>query len=181
MNALSGGAKLQAKLAELSQQVSKKAELRVGFLENATPYPGGMNTASVAFIQEYGAPKAGIPPRPYFRSMIAEKSGEWGDKVGKVLVASEYDVDKAMRLMGDGIAGQLRTSIIKTNSPPLSDVTLLLRERFWSRPDEIAGADVAKARRDVAAGVKPNVTGTQAKPLVWTGHLLNSVDYEVRS
>jgi len=180
MNALSGGAKLQAKLAELSQQVSKKAELRVGFLEGAT-YEDGKPVAMIAAIQEFGAPKAGIPPRPYFRSMIAEKSGEWGDKVGKVLVASEYDVDRALALMGDGIAGQLRTSIIKTNSPPLSDVTLLLRERFGNRRDEITGADVAEARRDVAAGVKPSVTGTQAKPLVWTGHLLNSVDYEVRS
>lgn len=181
MNALSGGARLQAKLAELSQQVSKKAELRVGFLENAKPYPGGMNPASVAAIQEYGAPKAGIPPRPFFRTMIAENADRWGEQVGKLLVAHEYNVDVSMSLMGDRIADQLEQSIVNTNAPPLSDVTLLLRERFGSRQHEITGADVYQAKRDVAAGVQPNVTGTQAKPLVWTGHLLNSVDYEVRS
>ena len=38
---------------------------------------------------------------------------------------------------------------------------------------------VAKARRRVSAG--ESTAGVSTKPLVWTGHLLASVDYEVKT
>ena len=70
---LKGGAKLKAYLTRLSKKVERSAVLRVGFLEGAT-YPNGTPVAMIAAIQEFGAPKAGIPPRSYFRPLIA-KSG----------------------------------------------------------------------------------------------------------
>ena len=76
MATISGGQKLDAALREMASKVAVPATLRVGFLENAK-YPDGTPVAMVAAIQDYGAPGAGIPPRPFFRNMIADKQREW--------------------------------------------------------------------------------------------------------
>ena len=141
-----GGDRLQKRLAELAAKVGQPATLRVGFLEGAT-YPDGTSVPMVAAIQEFGAPSRGIPSRPFFRHMVAAKSGAWGDQTGKLLAANEFDAAKALGLMGQGIKGQLQASIKATNSPPLAPATV------------------------AAKGF--------AKPLVDTGHMMNSVDYEV--
>lgn len=141
-----GGDKLEAVLGGIVKKLAEPGTVRVGFLENAT-YPDGTSVPMVAAIQEFGAPKAGIPPRPFFRNMIAAKSAEWGPAVGAALVANDYDVHRTLAQTGDGIKGQLQQSIVDTNSPPLAASTVE-RKGF-------------------------------AKPLVDTGHMLNSVDYDV--
>lgn len=146
MVAIKGGEKIEGALREIADKISKPATLRVGFLEGAT-YPDGTSVPMVAAIQEFGAPKVGIPPRPYFRNMIAAKSPEWGDAVAETLKAADYDVDRAFGQVGEGIKGQLQQSIVETNSPPLAPAT------------------VAKKGFD--------------KPLIDTGHMMNSADYEV--
>lgn len=176
---LSGGDKLEAKLAEIARKMGKGGTLRVGFLEGAT-YPDGTSVPYVAAIQEFGAPSRGIPPRPYFRPMIAEKSGAWGKSIGDLAVQHDYDADTVLERMGVGISDQLRNSIMRVTGPALSPVTLLLRELFGNHPEEITFADVMDARRQIAAGRTPKVSGTGAKPLQWTGHMLNSVNFEVQ-
>ena len=178
MTEIKGGDKLEAALKALSAKVTKAASVQVGFLEGAT-YPDGKSVAQVASIQEWGAPSKGIPPRPFFRNMIAAKSPEWGEQLAAVLKETDYDATLALGKMGDLIAGELRESIIDTNDPPLSPVTLLLRQRFGNNPGDITFKDVQQAREDIAKGTKPDVTGTQAKPLVWTGQMLSSVDSKV--
>ncbi|CUJ00488.1 hypothetical protein [Achromobacter aegrifaciens] len=173
-----GGDALMARLKEIADKAGDGGTLRTGFLENAT-YPDGTPVAYVAAIQEYGSPEAGIPPRSFFRTMISAKQKNWPRALGALAKNNDYDIDKALGQMGQGIKGQLQESIQALDGPALSPVTLLLRERFGNHPEEISFADVQQARRDVATGTVPNVTGTQAKPLVWTGHMLNSVDYEV--
>lgn len=173
-----GGQALMARLKEIAEKAGDGGTLRTGFLENAT-YPDGTSVAYVAAIQEFGSPEVGIPPRPFFRTMIAEKQKGWPRALGALAKNNDYDIDKALGQMGEGIKGQLQESIRDVSGPALSKVTLLLRERFGNSPESISFADVQQARHDIAAGIEPNVTGTQAKPLVWTGHLLNSVDYEV--
>jgi len=180
MNALSGGKKLEAYMRHLSKQADKSAMLRVGFLEGSGQ-KGGLPTPAVAAIQEFGAPKAGIPPRPFFRTMIAEEKDTWGPKTGDRLKANNFDAEKTLGEMGGMIAGQLQQSIRDLTDPPLSPVTLLLRQRFGNHPEEITGSDVAKARHDIAAGKAPSVTATQAKPLIWTGNLLASVNFDVKT
>lgn len=146
MVTISGGDKLERRLRELAAGLTKSAKLRVGFLENAT-YPDGKSVAMVAAIQDFGAPAAGIPPRPFFRNMVAAKKEGWGDALAANLKATDFDAEKALARVGDGIAGQLRQSIKDTNAPPLKPATVRRK-----------GHD---------------------KPLVDTGHMLNSVDFEV--
>ena len=172
-----GGEALRTKLQEIRDRIGKQSVVKVGFLEGAT-YPDGTPVAMVAAIQNYGAPAASIPARPFFSNMVAEKSPDWGKSLGALVKANDYDVQQALSQMGMEIASQLRTSIKETNEPALSPVTLMLRKMYGNRPEEITGASVGEAARRVEAGEK-GATGTQAKPLTWTGFMQNSVDYEV--
>ena len=69
-------------------------------------------------------------------------------------------------------------SIIDLTSPPLSPVTLRLRLKFGNQPQNIRMRDVYSAIGDVRRGA-PVASGTQPKPLVWTGHMLNATTYKV--
>lgn len=176
MATVSGGERVQRALAELSRKLNngRKVAVKVGWLEGET-YPDGTSVAMVAAIQNFGAPARGIPPRPTLSALVKQAS-TWPDKLWAVLQAVDLDVDKAMDLMGQGLVSDLQQVIRDVEAPPLSKVTLLLRERFPTR-DGMTSADVWKAFEDVAAGVEPS--GGSAKPLVWSGQMLRDVDYEV--
>lgn len=175
--AFSGGVALEAKLKEIAKKAGKAGTLKVGFLENAT-YPDGTSVAMVGAIQEFGAPSVGIPPRPYFRSMIAEKSGGWPVALGKIAVSNDYDMEKTLGQMGEGIKGQLQESIINTNEPPLSPITVMLRGmRSHDQSLVVTGKTVGEAAARVDEGLTNY--GASDKVLDDTGHMLNSVDYEV--
>lgn len=171
MATVSGGAALKKKLAEFAKNFSGN-QVKVGFLENAT-YANGMSVPEVAAINNFGAPGAGIPARPFFSDMIRDKSSGWAEKGRRLLRHTNYDGDKALGLFGEGIAGQLRQAIVDTVSPPNAPVTNVLKQRFPAGVYEFS--DVQKARADVRAGV----TAPAGKPLVWSGIMLASVDSEV--
>lgn len=153
--------------------------VRVGFLEGAT-YPDGTPVAAVMYWNEFGhGGNFPAPPRSFFRTMIASKSPGWGKKMAGLAKLTNYDGLMVLKLMGEDIAGELRESIINTNAPALSPTTLMLRSKFWTNPQAITITDVLEAQRAVARG-ELGATGTQGKPLVWTGHALASIGYEVR-
>lgn len=123
--ALSGGAALLKRLQEIVDNVGKDAEptLRVGFLEDAK-YPDGTSVAMVAAIQNYGAPAAGIPARPYFTNLVTSNRGKWGEQLGKIAKAANYDINLTFGRMGVLMAGQLQTAIVKMTDPPLKPETI---------------------------------------------------------
>lgn len=115
----------------MAETVARPATLRVGFLENAI-YPGGTSVAMIAAIQEYGAPSRNIPPRPFFRNMIAAKAREWPAAIANLLRQNNMDAVRALDIAGAAIAGQLRQSIQDTNAPPLAPSTI--RRKGFSKP-----------------------------------------------
>jgi hypothetical protein len=123
MTEISGGARLESSLRELSTKLGRGGAVKVGFLSNAT-YPDGTSVPLVATVQEFGSPTNNIPPRPFFRNMIAAKSGEWPAAIGGLLTTSNYDVVKTLRLTGEAIAGQLKQSIVDFDSVPLKPATI---------------------------------------------------------
>jgi len=131
MAVIEGGNKLEKSLTEISRKLGRGGSVKVGFLSGAN-YPDGTPVALIASLQDFGAPAAGIPPRPFFRNMIAAKSGEWAEAVRLNLVDTNYDVDKTLARVGEGIAGQLRQSIVDTNEPPLKPATV--RRKGFSKP-----------------------------------------------
>jgi hypothetical protein len=146
MAEIRGGDKLEKALAELTVKINNAATLKVGFLSGAK-YPDGTPVAMIAAIQDYGAPRAGIPPRPFFRNMVREKSPEWSEAMARLLKANDYDATKTLKLTGEAIKGQLQTAIRDFVGVPLKPATIK-RKKF-------------------------------DKQLVDTGHMLNSVDYNV--
>lgn len=137
---------MQAALDRIAAKLTKASKVKVGFLEGST-YPDGTSVPMVAAINEFGAPLRGQPPRPFFRTMVAEKSAGWPEAVAANLKAADYDAAAAMARVGEGIKGQLQQSIVDLTQPPLAGSTIKGK-----------GFD---------------------KPLVDTGHMLDSVDYEV--
>jgi hypothetical protein len=123
MATLSGGQLLESALNELSKKVTKASTLSVGFLEGAS-YPSGEPVAMIAAIQEFGAPSRNIPPRPFFRNMIADHSPEWPDAVATVLKANDYNAEQTLMQVGEGIKGELQDSISSGNFAPLSPKTV---------------------------------------------------------
>jgi hypothetical protein len=200
---LLGGAKLKARLKEIEERLSKASSVKVGFLAGST-YPDGTSIPMVAATQEFGgtinreahdqtlyrqvnaAGKAflkngrfvkksksnkatthavgaysiTIPPRPFFRNMIQENKSHWGDDMAKILKSTDYDTVRSLALMGNQIAGELQQSIHDTNSPPLAASTIRAKSK---------------------GGVKKieGVLGP-AKPLIDSGTMWNSVDFEVK-
>lgn len=121
MASFRGGQKLAIALSEIAQNLQKAETLRVGFLEGATA-PNGNSIPLRAALNEFGTGK--IPPRPFFRNMIAEKSDEWPEAIAGLLKANDYDAQKALDLTGEGIKGQLQQSIRDTYTPPLAASTI---------------------------------------------------------
>jgi len=162
-----GGAKLQAILKDTAKKLGEGKTLRVGFLESIQyPDAAGTSVAQVAFWQEYGT--ATIPPRPFFRTMIAKKEASWGGVLAKNLKATSNDADAALKLVGSVIKDQLQTSIIEMDSPALSPITVMLRGMRRNNPSlVVTGATVGQAAARVAAG-KTNY-GASSTPLIDSG------------
>lgn len=180
MARMRGGTKIVEALRVLAAKLDKPGTVRIGFLENAR-YPNGTPVALVAAVLDGGAPGAGIPPRPFFRNMIADHKMEWPAQIAAVLKDNNYDAEKTLGIMGANIAGRLRESIINTNEPPLSPVTVMLRGmRSQAKYKGKAFGDIiGEAVSRVAAG-KTNY-GASTKALIDTDHMYESVNYEVKT
>ncbi|SSN07963.1 Uncharacterised protein [Klebsiella pneumoniae] len=98
--------------------------LRAGILEEAK-YPDGTQVAQVGYIQEYGAPEAKIPPRPFFRAVINEGKQSWPAILASSVEHYQGDVKSALSLLGEQIVGELSQSIRDWNSPPNAPATIV--------------------------------------------------------
>ena len=158
-----------AKLLDLAKKAH--GTVTVGFIDS--------DQAPIAFWNEFGHKgRFPAPPRPFFRTMVANESPKWPEMMAGELKHSKMDGHRTLAFMGEEIEGALKQSIIDLVAPPLSKTTLRLRLKFGNNPQNIRARDVVQAQRDVAAG-EPVASGTQAKPLIWTGDMLNSTTYKV--
>lgn len=170
------GDRVAKKIADRVKKMSGHVD--VGFMEDAT-YPDGTPVAAVAFWNNYGhGGQFPAPPRPFFSDMITKEKPTWGKKMVAASKVDGMDGPKILKAMGEDIQGALIQSIRDTNTPALSPTTLMLRKMFGNQPEKIKRGDVLEAQRRVAAG-EQGATGTQAKPLDWTGHMINSTTYRV--
>lgn len=161
-----------AKLLDLAKRAS--GSVQVGFIDS--------DQAPIAFWNEFGHKgRFPAPPRPFFRTMVANESGKWPDMMAVSLQANKMDSAKTLAFMGEEIDGALKQSITEGSYAPLSKTTLRLRYKFKNHPEKIRARDVLQAQADVAKGRKNlgMASDTEAKPLIWTGDMLNSTGYQV--
>lgn len=115
--------RLANKLLKIVKSTEGHPRVSVGFLRGAT-YPNGTPVALVAAVQEFGSEANNIPPRPFFRLMVAEKSADWPEAMRKNLLDTDYDAHKTLDRMGQGIKAQLQDSIQTLTDPPLAPATI---------------------------------------------------------
>jgi hypothetical protein len=115
--------KLDLALKSIEDKITNGGVLRMGFLEKAT-YPAGekgaaLPVAQVAFWNEFGTTRT--PARPFFRDTIAKQSKTWGDNLAAALIATNYDGQKALALLGQSMRDDLENSIaqfsLRGNAP----------------------------------------------------------------
>ena len=143
-NHVVGGKKLDLALRALEKKITSGGVLRMGFLEGAK-YPERtnkrflkavgskatpkvlpeMSIAQAAFWNEYGTKTA--PARPAFRTTIARKSKEWGEKLGKAVVATDYDGRKALALLGQDMRDDLENAIAQWSAPANAPLTVKIK------------------------------------------------------
>lgn len=121
MASLSGDDKLMAHLNEMVQKLDA-GTLSVGFHAGTSAYPDGTPTAMVAWWNEFGTGK--IPPRPFFRQMIAAESPTWGGKLAKLLKVTDMDGEKSLKALGNDISGALSDSIQNFTTPANAPSTI---------------------------------------------------------
>ena len=71
-----------------------------------------------------GAYVINIPPRPFFRNMIAAQSSKWGKLAAHLLQRNGMDVDAMLDDMGREIQERLKESINALLEPPLAPSTI---------------------------------------------------------
>lgn len=119
MAVLAGGDKLSKVLADIADRM--EGSVKVGFIGGAT-YPDGTPVAQVAFWNEYGTTTA--PPRPFFRTMIANESPGWAVMMSKAAKHFDYSGAEVLKFMGLKISEQLQQSIVGWQSPPNAPYTI---------------------------------------------------------
>lgn len=164
---------------------AKKAtdkQLKVGWFESAK-YSDGKSVAKIVNIQEYGAinDKSKIPPRPFFRNAIKENEKDWVEIILMSLRShfeKRRDFSASLDLLGGVIEDDLKRSIDKILTPPLSPYTVLLRR--ISHEMRSKGVSFNKARQSVSKD-KDILAGNPAatKPLIDTGYMKSTVTHVV--
>lgn len=178
-HALKGSDAVMKAVRDISKRMGA-GSVSVGFMNGAT-YPDGTLVSQVAFWNEYGhGGNFPAPPRPFFRDMITKESPTWAGKMAGLAKATNFDGARVLDMMGKDIRDALQQSINDFSSPILSDTTLRLRYVFGNSPEKIRRNDVLQAQEDVKDG-KPIASGSQAHPLTWTGHMLNSITHKVNT
>lgn len=126
-------------------------------------YPTGVPVALVAATQELGTGK--IPPRPFMRPTISGQQNNWKDWFAKgyrSVLRGSITPQNVMEQVAGRAAGDVRKTISDLVDPPLKPATIAARAR--------------------ARGVKADkATATFAKPLVFTGRLLNTLTHQVET
>ncbi|WP_321905129.1 hypothetical protein [Paraburkholderia tropica] len=166
------------KVKERIVEISKKT-IKAGVLSGT--YEDGTNIAYVAAIQEFGAPAANIPPRPFMSTTVAERQKQWKSSLARGIAAAAagtVDANDVMDQVGGLMAADIQKKISEINSPALSPITVMLRGmRGKDASLVVTGSTVGEAAARVANG--DDNYGASTKPLVDSGLLLKSISFKV--
>lgn len=152
-------------------------EVKIGFPSNIQ-YEDGTSVAFVATIQNYGAPAAKIPARPFMSPAFEKHKDKWqkviASGVQKAALGNGNAFD-TLDLAGRVAAEDVKQEIEEVTSPPLSPITLLLRD--WRREGRtITGKTVGEAAAAIRDGVTPQAAN---EPLTDTGFMIASVTHGI--
>lgn len=111
--------RVRKKQKDFQSRVFTDKKLKVGIFESAKY--DGTPVAQVAFWQEFGTAK--IPMRPFLRNAIAKNTRKWGDSVKTALIGTN-DSEKALKMLGEIMRGDIVLSLTNLNTPPNAPSTI---------------------------------------------------------
>lgn len=112
--------KVSKKQNDFKSSIFTNKKLKVGIFESAK-YDDGTPVAQVAFWQEFGTTK--IPMRPFMRNAITKNTQKWGDSV-KTAIVGTNDSEKALKMLGEIMRGDIVLSLTNLNTPPNAPSTI---------------------------------------------------------
>ena len=169
-------ARIQYKLEAIPKEFDGMVA-QVGIPQGPT-YENGQTVATVAAIQEFGAPGAGIPARPFIIPTAKKERSKWSKIIAtgiKKVIKGNATVFDVLDAVGMQAEGDMKAMVASIFSPALSPVTVLLRK--WRKAGrQIDASVVDQARSAISRGVDP---GSNNKPLDDTHHMIDSIKHAV--
>lgn len=154
-------------------------ESSVGWFESAK-YPDGAPVAGVAAVQEFGSAARSIPPRPFFRTTVAEQENAWSktaEQAAQAVVKGQIAPDSMAEALALRAEGDVRRTISKITEPPLSTVTLLAR-MHKKAGGTLSGKTIGELANKADQGPQ-RIKGVSTKPLVDTRVMINTLTSKV--
>lgn len=132
-----------------------------------TPYKFGAD-GKVVFVEKGTPNQAGvtqphtivIPPRPFMKPSVEDNKEDFVgqiEQISRKFLNGDISEQQAAEMIGAIMAGNIKKAIAKVNTPPLK-------------------ASTVRRKRSGYADTK--TTGSLTKPLIGSGHLLETVDYQ---
>lgn len=187
MAGFSGGEDIKRKLLEIAKRLGKGDLLKVGFLEGAT-YPDGTPVAQIAAVQEFGG-EIDVPARTQDLNFKQKKNGDVGNRFVK---KGKGDFVQIVTIPAHKIVIPPRPFFRKMIwaqskgwgalvSASLKDKNYDLDAAMAATGEIIKGQLQNSIRQLTDPALKKSTVRAKGseKPLIETGHMLNTVDYEV--
>lgn len=108
------------------------SSVEVGFFPEST-YDDGTPVAAVAYKNEYGSKGEGVPMRPFMRQTIHEKENEW-IRTTVELFQKSTDDDKAMQIVGNVMAGDIKEKIYNWTTPSPHNSPATIKRKGFDKP-----------------------------------------------
>lgn len=124
---------------------SNKITTQVGWFESAK-YDDGVQVAGIAAQNELGNAKLGIPPRPFVRPTIEDKSQEWigiAKKGADAVVNGSVSMTQVMDALGLKAAADIKNAISNYQGVPLKEATIKSRLRKKADGKTVGNLDKA--------------------------------------
>lgn len=160
-------------LSEVSK--FKGAVINAGVLSSAPAYDEGgkANLADVATWMEYGAPSVNIPPRPFMTQTFNKYGAE-----ARLMFRQQLDLiyqgkataDLSIKKIGVWYKGRIQDTITHGSFAPNAESTLISNWRKHLK---------GRITRTEALENDRGGFGSNKKPLIDSGHLRKSIEFEV--
>lgn len=157
--------KLRRKIGALS-----KAQVHVGVLasmggDQVHDPESGLTLIEIAAIHEFGSPAAGVPERSFIRATAELAKAELvtlQTRIARAILADRMTVPQALGFLGAWLQVKIKQRMTSGAGipPPLAPSTLEARERRQKNQP-------------------PETPETRHKPLIDTGRLYNSIQWQV--
>lgn len=142
---------------------------------------GAMNNATLGYIHDNGSPANNIPARPFMKPGIKAAEKAIDSRMKKtakdVLDGHAEKLDAGLNAVGLIAQNAVKSKINSGDFPPLSVSTLRARAR---RGRKGAKEELMRMKEAKKSGQDFTPNAENARPLIDTGQLRNSISYVIR-